>query len=104
MKRRTFLKALSAFLAAPLAFFGAKKIAVEVYTAYPRPNYLTDNDMWFLKNGSTISWDNTKSAPLTLKSLELMRERLIKEFKGGYKKHPNTHKGYIVLPKLFKEI
>ena len=51
MKRRTFLKALSAFLAAPLAFFGAKK-------AFPNPDLYMfgertiESEGWFLENPS----------------------------------------------------
>jgi len=46
MKRRTFLKAAGAFLAAPLAFVGAKKTGDVFFST--RPDYLTDNDAWFL--------------------------------------------------------
>lgn len=44
MKRRTFIKAISAFLAAPLVFFGAKRVVQP-----PVCNYLTDTNQWFLK-------------------------------------------------------
>ena len=62
MKRRTFLKGLAAFIAAPLAVFGVKKY---VYKSGWRPHegrsiepeiklktwdHLTDNEAWFLKD------------------------------------------------------
>lgn len=54
MKRRTFLQAIGAFLAAPMAFFGAKKTEPVPSLVHP---HLTDNNQWFLQDESKdILW------------------------------------------------
>ncbi len=63
MKRRTFLKGLTAFLAAPLAVFGAKKLSPkpDLYVFGERTieteGYLTDSDQWFLKDPWELEGD-----------------------------------------------
>ena len=75
MKRRTFLKGIAAFLAAPLAFFGVKKVVEKpfdtkgaVFTVHERYKYLTDNEQWFLANepNQKIVWETKKQRELRM--------------------------------------
>ncbi len=77
MKRRAFLKGLTAFLVAPLAVFGAKKaVKPSLYILGEQtietdggfgmpPDYLTDSDLWFLKEPRMIDKRKLWKLPTT---------------------------------------
>ncbi len=54
MKRRTFLKGLTAFIAAPLAVLGAKKVAKPEIRV--ESSCLIDSDSWFLSSSPRTIW------------------------------------------------